>query len=226
MADDKKAPAPRKWRPIEVILILFFLASVLGALATSIENYISANELSFYGVSFSTFKSFFGSLTWIFKLFSITISVGAFSGVVALSHLRGQLLNEEKAKLFPNMKTGATPDLPEGAVLEEDDEVKTRWKKIVEHSASQSESDWRVAIIEADIILEDLLFKLNLPGDTIGEKLKAVEPSDFLSLNEAWEAHKARNNIAHAGSDFSLNQREIRRIVSLYEKVFKEFYLI
>ena len=60
----------------------------------------------------------------------------------------------------------------------------------------------------------------------MGEKLKAVEKSDFTTIESAWEAHKARNMIAHEGSDFLINQREIHRIISLYEAVFKEFYLI
>ena len=75
-------------------------------------------------------------------------------------------------------------------------------------------------------MLNELLFFFLLPGNTIGDKLKAIEPSDFLSLNEAWEAHKARNMIAHEGQDFLLNQREARRIISLYEMVFKEFEVI
>ena len=98
--------------------------------------------------------------------------------------------------------------------------------KILTLSESQNQSDWRLAIIEADIILDELLQKLQLPGDTMGEKLKAVEKSDFTTIESAWEAHKARNMIAHNGSDFLINQREIRHIISLYEAVFKEFFLI
>jgi hypothetical protein len=81
-------------------------------------------------------------------------------------------------------------------------------------------------VIEADIILDSLLEKLNLPGQTMGDKLKAVERSDFLTIDQAWEAHKARNNIAHQGGEFLFNQREARRIIALYGEVFKEFHLI
>ena len=66
-------------------------------------------------------------------------------------------------------------------------------------------------------MLDELLNKLQLPGDTTGEKLKAVEPSDFTTIESAWEAHKARNVIAHEGSNILFNQREALRIVSLYE---------
>ena len=75
-------------------------------------------------------------------------------------------------------------------------------------------------------MLGELLEKLGLPGETMGERLKAVEKSDFTTIEYAWEAHKFRNVIAHGGNDFLINQREIRRIISLYEAVFKEFFLI
>ncbi len=63
-------------------------------------------------------------------------------------------------------------------------------------------------------------------GMTIGDKLKTIESSDFTNLDNAWEAHRTRNMIAHEGSDFQLNQNEAKRIIGLYEKVFKEFYFI
>jgi hypothetical protein len=43
------------------------------------------------------------------------------------------------------------------------------------------------------------------------------------TLNQAWEAHKIRNAIAHQGADFLLSEREAKRVVSLYREVFQEF---
>jgi hypothetical protein len=98
-----------------------------------------------------------------------------------------------------------------------------RWDKVMEHISSTNENDWRLAIIESDIILSDLLETMNLPGDSIGEKLKAVSKGDFKTLDMAWEAHKVRNEIAHAGSDFNLSNREAVRVVGLFRSVFEEF---
>ena len=98
-----------------------------------------------------------------------------------------------------------------------------RWQFIQDKLSSSNESDWRMAIIEADSILEEIVGTMNLPGAGLGDKLKAVEKSDFVSLDDAWEAHKARNRIAHDGSALPLSEREARRIIGLYERVFKEF---
>lgn len=101
-----------------------------------------------------------------------------------------------------------------------------RWKKVTDLLNAQSESDWRLAILEADNILADLLKKMGYDGETIGESLKKIEPSDFLTLSAAWEAHKVRNRIAHEGAAFRLSHREAQRVVELYSRVFEEFHYI
>lgn len=101
-----------------------------------------------------------------------------------------------------------------------------RWQKILEYIDSENESDWRLAILEADVILYEMLEKMGYHGETVSDKLRGVEKSDFLTVEKAWEAHKVRNVIAHEGGDFVLSNREARRAVSLYEEVFKEFRFI
>ncbi len=101
-----------------------------------------------------------------------------------------------------------------------------KWLKVQEHVRSANPSDWRLAILEADILLNEILEKMGYKGMTIGDKLKTVERADFNNLDAAWEAHKIRNSIAHEGSDFAINQKEAMRTISLYEQVFKEFYFI
>lgn len=97
-----------------------------------------------------------------------------------------------------------------------------RWEHVRELIDSPNESDWRQAIIEADIILDDLLTRLGFQGDTVGEKLRAVDPAKFHTLQEAWDAHRVRNDIAHQGSAYPLNDHLAYRTVMHYENVFKE----
>jgi hypothetical protein len=100
-----------------------------------------------------------------------------------------------------------------------------RWESIKQHISSENPNDWRQAIMDADIILEDLLTKMGYRGESIGEKLKRVERGDFATLDQAWEAHKIRNQIAHEAG-FSLNHVQAKRAVDLYRQVFEEFYYI
>ena len=102
-----------------------------------------------------------------------------------------------------------------------------RWEKVREHLSSENPNDWRLAVLEADIILGEMLEKMGyIKGETIGDKLKTIEKSDFTSLDQAWEAHRIRNMIAHEGTDYILTEREAGRVVGLYEQVFKEFRYI
>ena len=99
------------------------------------------------------------------------------------------------------------------------------WKEIIDRLDSFNEADWRFAIIKADTMLEEIIDRMGYHGETLGEKLKMIEESDFTTLSQAWEAHKVRNKIAHEG-DFVLSKREARRVVELYRQVFEDFHLI
>ena len=101
-----------------------------------------------------------------------------------------------------------------------------RWQTVLDHVHSENPSDWRLAIIEADNILDEMVTRIGYKGDNLGEKLKSVEPSDFNTLQEAWEAHKVRNKIAHEGLNFKMDHREAKRVIAQFEKVFKEFEFI
>lgn len=101
----------------------------------------------------------------------------------------------------------------------------TRWERVIELISTESESDWKLAILEADKMLDEMVEKMGYIGTNLGERLKVIEPSDFKTLPEAWEAHKVRNRIAHE-HDMRLNKRDARRVIDLFEKVFREFNFI
>ncbi len=100
-----------------------------------------------------------------------------------------------------------------------------RWERISGHIASDHPNDWRIAILEADVILDEILSKAGYTGDTVADKLKQVEKSDFLTIENAWEAHKVRNKIVH-DAEFVLSRREADRVLDLYRSVFEEFHFI
>lgn len=101
-----------------------------------------------------------------------------------------------------------------------------RWQDALAHTDSDNPNDWRLAIIEADIMLEDLLSTMGYSGSTIGDKLKQASPQFFKSVDDAWKAHKVRNEIAHKGSDFILTKRVAKETMDHYRRVFEEFHII
>lgn len=107
-------------------------------------------------------------------------------------------------------------------VAKEEGPRNPRWAHIQRLMQSPSQNDWRQAIIEADILLDDLLSVQGYHGASVGEKLKQVQSSDLDSLHDAWQAHDVRNQIAHQGSAYDLSQTLAQRTVGRYEQVFRE----
>lgn len=97
-----------------------------------------------------------------------------------------------------------------------------RFSELQSHTESSNPNDWKLAIIEADILLDDLLKQRGYAGISLGDRLKSISPSALHSLDDAWQAHKVRNQIAHAGADFVLTQKTTRETIMMYKRVFEE----
>lgn len=100
-----------------------------------------------------------------------------------------------------------------------------RVQDMLDHISSSNPNDWKLAIIEADIILDELLKKAGYAGISLGERLRSISPNQLESLDDAWQAHKIRNQIAHGGADFVLTQKLAQDTIKQYRRVFFELGL-
>ncbi len=151
---------------------------------------------------------------------SIVVSI-FFIIAIIYSVERLKVLRKKEALIHEANVEEAFERLPESG----DVVMAHRWENVVKHIDSPNQNDWKQAILEADMILDELLSKMGYRGESVGEKLKRVEPGDFKTLQDAWEAHKVRNRIAHEVG-FTLNKIEAQEAYHLYKKVFDEFYYI
>lgn len=101
-----------------------------------------------------------------------------------------------------------------------------KWNAVLSHLLSNNQGDWKLAVIEADLLLETLLDQLGFQGHGVGERLKATDRDIFPSLTRAWEVHNVRNRIAHEGLSFELSLHEAKRVIAIYESIFREFGFI
>jgi len=155
---------------------------------------------------------FFQKAGNILRTILLWIAVLSIVGI-SFTTMKLAFLQKEQAKLYLDI-------MPKAEV----NHTEEKWKKIVSLAHSNNPSDRKIAVIEADTILHDMVRDMGYSGDTLGEKLKNIEISDFSTLDEAWEAHKFRNKITHEGVE--VNKRDAVYIISLYEKVFREFEYI
>jgi hypothetical protein len=182
------------------------------------ELLLGTSWFSFVISGIEIFRELLARYSKVSAFISIILLIG-----VGYSILRIRQIRKKENETFAGLAEVAPAKIEEGV---ETKPPNPKWEKVLEHISSASPADWRLAILEADIMLDELLDNMHYKGETIGDKLKKIEKSDFTSLDLAWEAHKIRNQVAHEGSEFLLSEREAKRVISLYEEVFKEFRFI
>lgn len=101
-----------------------------------------------------------------------------------------------------------------------------KWEMIEAHARSGNNAELRMAIIEADIMLFDVLSQSGFPGNTLGEILKNTDKSKLATLDYAWAAHRVRNDLAHKGADYVLGRQTAENALEGYRRVFNELNLI
>ena len=178
-----------------------------------------ANFFAFFGLSGSGTTSSLGHLATTAWL--AVIVIGYLASLAGLAVIIWALM-----RLFDLRKR---EDEFYGALLvapESEQAVSPRWQRIAALAAGENPSEWREAIIEADIMLDDVLSRQGYTGAGVGEKLMQVERADFASLDDAWEAHKVRNQVGHEGSAFGISQTLASRTIARYQAVFREFEAI
>jgi hypothetical protein len=169
--------------------------------------------------SFFDLQSYIPLITTIWIGITVLAYVASLGFLAILMHSRIRMRQVEAVE---DLKYTTISDAPHA--LEEIEHH--RWTHVRELIEGTSPNDWRQAIIEADIILDDMLTRLGYQGAGVGEKLKTVDPAKFNTLQEAWEAHKVRNDIAHQGSEYQLTDHLAYRTILHYENVFKEHHEI
>lgn len=95
--------------------------------------------------------------------------------------------------------------------------IAKQWAKITARLETGIESEAKLAVIEADSMLDDILKRMGYGGETLGERLKNLTSAVIPNIEEVWEAHKIRNNIVH-DPDYRLSLDEARKTLSIYEK--------
>lgn len=89
---------------------------------------------------------------------------------------------------------------PSGPVMSRSD-IAARWATIEAMSGPAGGGNGlRQAVMEADKLFDQGLRQAGLPGDSMGERLKAARSrfaSDRPAYDALWRAHKLRNALAH-----------------------------
>ncbi len=172
-----------------------------------------------FGVGWDSLAGTLQQLWDIYSIIAILLSILFFVGFIYAKIRYEQLAEIEQNALRHAEEAWARRHENKGT-------KNARWDSIQQRVTENSPESWRVAIIEADILLEETLTQAGYVGQTLGEKLKSANPNSFTTIRDAWDAHMVRNKIAHAGSDFILTKKVAQETLIRFERVFREFAII
>jgi len=191
--------------------------SIPGSGLTPLFQELVNNAVAFYPTFYIWVRTAISDAAAISIPLSVFFVIGIIYCVEGLKRVRAKEVVKHDLKVEP-----AFEDVPAG---KGDQDLTARWNKVTTAINSENQNDWKQAILDADTMLLDVLSGLGYQGDGVGEKLKRVQPGEFKSIDDAWEAHKVRNQIAHEGA-FQLTHHEANQTIQRYRRVFEEFYYI
>lgn len=95
------------------------------------------------------------------------------------------------------------------------------WVKILGRLDAANEAEFKLAVIEAETMLDEILKKMGYSGETLGDKLKNITSATLPNIDQLREAHKVRNDIIH-DPDYQLSLIQAKKTLDIYEQTFKD----
>lgn len=115
--------------------------------------------------------------------------------------------------------------LPKAGDISQSFTVNKEWESITKRLIVKDEANYKLAIIEADKLLDTVLKKLTIPGATMGERLKAIPVAQLPSIDNVWQAHRLRNHLVHT-TEFGLTENKAKQAIDIYKQAFNELKVL
>jgi len=130
-----------------------------------------------------TFVQLFGVVSWVFILLDfVMIAVGAFLLV---------LVRPYRPNLTPRRPQARVSTLSRTVLRDEWDSIKNRFNE-------GTSSSMKLAVIEADRLVDHILKESGFSGEHMADRLEKLAPHNLKSFERLWRAHKIRNEIVHS----------------------------
>lgn len=148
-------------------------------------------------------------LVLIFKVFLGVYSLVLLVDIILLLILRGV-----GSDLRVGLKGRDMPTISKS-------KMQKRWDKIKSRLKDDNIAQYKVAIIEADVVAEEILDGIGYKGANMSEKLEQVGANHLDDhLESLLGAHKIRNKIVNE-PDYVIDQRMAIAVVGVYENFLK-----
>lgn len=91
------------------------------------------------------------------------------------------------------------------------------WLRIKTRLDTGMESEYKLAVIEADSMLDEILKGMGFDGESLGDRLDRLTLASLPNLKEVKAAHLTRNNIVH-DPNYRLSLDEAKKTIEIFEK--------
>lgn len=154
-------------------------------------------------------SSFASMIKFLLGVYSIVLTVD----IVLLLILRG--MGADIRTLLKGMDMPAAPK----------SKMTKRWQKIISRLDTGSEAQYKIAILEADKFVDEILEGISHKGANMTEKLEKMHPGQLENMAELAQAHKIRNEIIQ-NKELSVDEKTARETVAVYADVLKSLEFI
>ncbi len=96
-----------------------------------------------------------------------------------------------------------------------------QWKGVSAKLKTGNEQAYKLAVIEADALLEEALEKMKFKGETIRDRLNQIPKTILEDTKDIEQAHQIRDNIVH-DPDYEVTLDQAKKVLFVYEKVLKQ----
>lgn len=104
------------------------------------------------------------------------------------------------------------------------EEIKKRWQEIEGLLNRKNEMSFKLAVLEADKLLDHVLKYMGFGGSSLGERLK-LACYKFNKLHQVWPAHKVRNQLVHE-TNYHLGYRKVKDVIKKFRKALEEIGIL
>lgn len=99
------------------------------------------------------------------------------------------------------------------------------WKKIIDLIETDDPHNYRIAIIQADDLLSEVLSQLGYKGDTIEQQLEKTGEYLISNKEDVIKAHKIREDLIYDPA-FQITKDKAKEIISIYETALRDLEYI
>lgn len=100
--------------------------------------------------------------------------------------------------------------------------IRKSWNEIKARLETGDESQYKLAVIEADKIVDKIIGSMGLKGKNMIQRLETLKPGQIEDAENLKIAHKTRNQIINDPS-FQVNKDKAIEVIEIYEKFLVKF---